>query len=127
MCRIRRKANLVVLSASAVLGMFAGGFHGVSTNVAFATDTRAQALFRNYCMDCHGPKLTGEKFDKTLLCPNVQGKSADDYRKAVEDGPDVMPAFRVSPSYVSDGNLLLSYDDFLLLTNHEATFRSTQP
>ena len=88
---------------------------------------RAQILFRNYCMDCHGPKLTGESFDKALLCPNVQGKDAGSYQDAVKSGPGEMPAFQVYTYTASDGNLILNYDDYIWLTNHEPTFNSTQP
>lgn len=138
MWRSQRKIFPLVLGLIlAATGYVGGLWHDRSGGLAVADDNgitftpeqkrRAQQLFRNYCMDCHGPKLTGEKFDKTLLCPNVQGKGTDEYRKAVLEGPDIMPKFQVSPSYVSDGNLRLSYDDFVLLTNHEATFTSTQP
>ena len=86
---------------------------------------RARVLFRNYCMDCHGPKLTGEDFDKALLCPNVQGKDLDDYREVVQEGDGDMPAFLNGVK--SDGYLTLSFRDFLLLTEHETTFRPDQP
>ncbi len=86
---------------------------------------RARVLFRNYCMDCHGPKLTGEDFDKALLCPNVQGKDLDDYREVVQEGDGDMPAFLWGME--SDGYLTLSSEDFLLLTEHETTFRPDQP
>ncbi len=90
-----------------------------------ATIKRARVLFRNYCMDCHGPKLTGEDFDKALLCPNVQGKDLGDYREVVQEGDGDMPAFLISLE--SDGYLTLSFKDFLLLTEHETTFRPDQP
>ena len=86
---------------------------------------RARVLFRNYCMDCNGPKLTGEDFDKALLCPNVQGKDLDDYREVVQEGDGDMPAFLWGME--SDGYLTLSSEDFLLLTEHETTFRPDQP
>ena len=87
---------------------------------------RARVLFRAYCMDCHGPKMTGKEFDKALLCPNVQGKDVDDYREVVKEGDGDMPAF-FTRAERSDGYLDLSFQDFLLLTEHETTFRPDQP
>ncbi len=89
---------------------------------------RARVLFRHYCMDCHGPKLTGKEHDETLFCPDVQGKDLGDYREATLDGPGDMPEFQ--RSFVldsSDGYLILSAEDFALLTLHETTFRPNQP
>ena len=86
---------------------------------------RARVLFRNYCMDCHGPKLTGRQFDDALLCPNVQGKGAGEYRETVLEGEDPMPRFRLGLE--SDGYLTLTNMDLFLLTTHEATFRRNQP
>lgn len=89
---------------------------------------RARLLFRHYCMDCHGPKMTGDEFDENLLCPDVQGKDRDDYAEAIIDGPDEMPEFQVTflPN-LSDGYLVLSVEDYNLLTQHETTFRPDQP
>ncbi len=91
----------------------------------FETIKRARVLFRAYCMDCHGPKLAGKKFDETLLCPNVQGKDLGDYQEVVLEGDGDMPAFLISSE--SDGYLDLTPEDFDLLTQHETTFRSDQP
>ncbi len=88
---------------------------------------RARVLFRHYCMDCHGPKLTGKKHDETLFCPDVQGKDLGDYQEAVLDGPDDMPEFQRSFVKASDGYLILSPEDFELLTLHETTFQRNQP
>ena len=89
---------------------------------------RARLLFRHYCMDCHGPKMTGDEFDENLLCPDVQGKDRDDYAEAIIDGPDEMPEFQVTfvPN-LTDGYLVLSVEDYDLLTQHETTFRPNQP
>ena len=89
---------------------------------------RARLLFRHYCMDCHGPKMTGDEFDENLLCPDVQGKDRDDYAEAIIDGPDEMPEFQVTflPN-LSDGYLVLSVENSNLLTQHETTFRPDQP
>ncbi len=89
---------------------------------------RARLLFRHYCMDCHGPKMTGDEHDETLFCPDVQGKDMDDYEEAVREGPDDMPEFEIrSLSGTTDGYLVLSFDDLKLLTLHETTFRPDQP
>ena len=89
---------------------------------------RARVLFRNYCMDCHGPKMTGDEHDENLLCPDVQGEDQDDYQEAMLEGPDEMPRFRVKfLDDTSDGYLVLSQQDFELLTQHETTFRPSQP
>ncbi len=88
---------------------------------------RARVLFRHYCMDCHGPKLTGKKHDETLFCPDVQGKDLGDYREAVLDGPGDMPEFQRSFVEASDGYLILSDGDFDLLALHETTFQPNQP
>ncbi len=89
---------------------------------------RARLLFRHYCMDCHGPKMTGDEFDENLLCPDVQGKDQDDYQEAMLEGPDYMPEFQIMfMSDSSDGYLNLSAEDFALLTEHETTFRPDQP
>jgi len=89
---------------------------------------RARLLFRHYCMDCHGPKMTGDEHDENLFCPNVQGKDLGDYMEAVREGPDAMPEFQIviMPG-ASDGYLILSNEDFALLTRHETTFRPDQP
>ncbi len=90
--------------------------------------SRARLLFRHYCMDCHGPKLTGDEHDDTLFCPDVQGKDLGDYQEAVLDGPDDMPEFTTDPlPDTSDGYLILSTEDFMLLTLHETTFGPDQP
>ena len=89
---------------------------------------RARVLFRHYCMDCHGPKMTGDEHDENLLCPDVQGKDQDDYQEAMLEGPDDMPEFK--ESFIDDssnGYLILSTKDFKLLTQHETTFRPNQP
>ena len=86
---------------------------------------RSRVLFRNYCMDCHGPKLTGREFDHLLLCPNVQGKDAGEYRETVLEGDNPMPRFRLGPE--SDGYLTLTDKDLFLMTTHEASFRRNQP
>ena len=89
---------------------------------------RARVLFRHYCMDCHGPKMTGDEHDENLLCPDVQGKDQDDYQEAMLEGPDDMPEFK--ESFIDDssnGYLILSTKDFKLLTQHETTFRPSQP
>lgn len=115
----------------------------VSSNIAVAHDDdepgpgsqltpeelkRARVLFRNYCMDCHGPKMTGDEHDENLLCPDVQGDDQEEYQEAMLEGPDEMPRFRVmSLSGTSDGYLVISYEDFLLMTQHESTFRPSQP
>ncbi len=115
----------------------------VSSNIAVAHDDdepgpgsqltpeelkRARVLFRNYCMDCHGPKMTGDEYDENLLCPDVQGDDQEEYQEAMLEGPDEMPRFRVmSLSGTSDGYLVISYEDFLLMTQHESTFRPSQP
>ncbi len=89
---------------------------------------RARLLFRHYCMDCHGPKMTGDEHDETLFCPDVQGKDMDDYEEAVREGPDDMPEFEIkSLPGTTDGYLVLSFDDLKLLTLHETTFRPDQP
>lgn len=89
---------------------------------------RARLLFRHYCMDCHGPKMTGDEYDENLFCPNVQGEDLDDYREAIIEGPDEMPEFQVtSVPNLSDGYLVLSVEDYYLLTLHETTFRPDQP
>ncbi len=89
---------------------------------------RARVLFRNYCMDCHGPKMTGDEYDENLLCPDVQGEDQEDYQEAMLEGPDEMPRFRVKfLDDTSDGYLVISAEDFELLTLHETTFRPSQP
>ncbi len=100
-----------------------------SRPVAFTPEDlkRARVLFRHYCMDCHGPKMTGDEHDENLFCPDVQGKDLDDYQEAVLEGPDDMPAFLRSFVKASDGYLILSNEDFALLTLHETTFRPNQP
>ncbi len=89
---------------------------------------RARVLFRHYCMDCHGPKMTGDEYDENLLCPDVQGNDQDDYQEAMLEGPDDMPRFqRKFLPDTSDGYLIISAEDFSLLTLHETTFRPNQP
>ena len=89
---------------------------------------RARVLFRNYCMDCHGPKMTGDEHDENLLCPDVQGNDQEEYQEAMLEGPDEMPRFRVKfLDDSSDGYLVISAEDFELLTLHETTFRPSQP
>ena len=89
---------------------------------------RARVLFRNYCMDCHGPKMTGDEHDENLLCPDVQGNDQEEYQEAMLEGPDEMPRFRVKfLDDTSDGYLVISAEDFELLTLHETTFRPNQP
>lgn len=119
-----------------VLGYSFGGLTGLavahdddSGPVAFTPEDlkRARVLFRHYCMDCHGPKMTGDEHDENLFCPDVQGKDVDDYQEAVLEGPDDMPAFLRSFVKASDGYLILSNEDFALLTLHETTFRPNQP
>ena len=89
---------------------------------------RARVLFRNYCMDCHGPKMTGDEYDENLLCPDVQGNDQEEYQEAMLEGPDEMPRFRVKfLSDSTDGYLNISAEDFDLLTKHETTFRPSQP
>ncbi len=138
----RRGLTLIFVLATVLLAVIslAGSLYIGVPDVAVADDKprlsidftdpvkikRARVLFRNYCMDCHGPKLTGEDFDKALLCPNVQGKDLGDYREVVQEGDGDMPAFSVE-GMESDGYLTLSFEDFLLLTEHETTFRPDQP
>ena len=89
---------------------------------------RARVLFRNYCMDCHGPKMTGDEYDENLLCPDVQGNDQEEYQEAMLEGPDEMPEFQVEFMPDStDGYLTISAEDFDLLTKHETTFNSSQP
>lgn len=137
----RRGLTLIFVLATVLLAVISlvGSLYIAVPDVAVADDKpqlsfnfndpviikRARVLFRNYCMDCHGPKLTGEDFDKALLCPNVQGKDLDDYREVVQEGDGDMPAFLWGME--SDGYLTLSFEDFLLLTEHETTFRPDQP
>ena len=137
----RRGLTLIFVLATVLLAVISlvGSLYIAVPDVAVAHDEpqqnlvlinpetikRARVLFRNYCMDCHGPKLTGEDFDKALLCPNVQGKDLGDYREVVQEGDGDMPAFLMGIE--SDGYLTLSFKDFLLLTEHETTFRPDQP
>ncbi len=121
---------LLVAAPFIVAPGFAVAHDDDSTPVNFtpAELKRARLLFRHYCMDCHGPKMTGDEFDENLLCPDVQGKDRDDYAEAIIDGPDEMPEFQVTfvPN-LSDGYLVLSVEDYDLLTQHETTFRPDQP
>ena len=130
-CKITLLIALILTGIGSPLLMNTAGVaradNGTSVTLTPAQKRRAQILFRNYCMDCHGPKLTGESFDKALLCPNVQGKGSGEYQGAVREGPGEMPAFQVYTYEHSDGNLVLNYDDYIWLTNHESTFKSTQP
>ncbi len=138
----KRRGLTLIVALATVLGVIsmAGSLFIAVPDVAVAHDEpsltfdfndtaiikRARVLFRAYCMDCHGPKLTGDEFDEALLCPDVQGKDVDDYREVVMEGEDDMPAF-FTRAQRSDGYLDLSFEDFLLLTQHETTFRRDQP
>ena len=138
----RLRVSAISVSSAICLGVLLsmGTLFVAVPNVAVAHDDdesgtpiqynqkRARLLFRHYCMDCHGPKMTGDEHDENLFCPDVQGKDMDDYQEAVREGPDDMPAFKInSLSDTSDGYLVLSFDDFMLLTLHETTFRPDQP
>ncbi len=139
--RIRTVRAAVLICGAAALvvsALFLGPASGASDKnneppLDEAELERAQLLFRHYCMDCHGPRLTGDDHDFTLLCPNVQGKDVDDYRETVREGDGDMPAFFVcdeSPCECTsgglepctNGHLEISIEDFILLTLHEATF-----
>ncbi len=72
--------------------------------------------------------MTGDEYDENLLCPDVQGNDQDDYQEAMLEGPDDMPRFqRKFLPDTSDGYLIISAEDFSLLTLHETTFRPNQP
>ncbi len=124
--RTLRAAALICGAAALVMSaLFLGPASGASDeNTEAPLDPaeleRAELLFRHYCMDCHGPRLTGDDHDFTLLCPNVQGKDVEDYRETVLEGDGDMPRFFIRPE--SNGHLDITWEDFILLTLHEATF-----
>ena len=124
--RTLRAAALICGAAALVMSaLFLGPASGASDEnteapLNEAELERAELLFRHYCMDCHGPRVTGDDHDFTLRCPHVHGTDVEDYREVVLEGDGDMPQFFIRPE--SNGHLDITWEDFILLTLHEATF-----